>query len=151
MSNSFSAFNIKSIPRSQKFDADLLANTASRLILLEGLSPQNFLIELMYRSSIPDNVRNMKVFNNDQQILNFLSAQDTFERMASDKADHEKYLSNPCNIIPKSIISLEKFYNLQDKLRQTTNCKTQSSTLNYTPVNLGTKNIRGNFNSKWAS
>ena len=48
--------------------------------------------------------------------------------MAINEADHEKYLSEPSNIIPKSFISLEKFYDLQDKFRQTTNCNTQSST-----------------------
>ena len=36
MTNPFSAFNIGSVPRSQNFDADLLANTASILIPLEG-------------------------------------------------------------------------------------------------------------------
>ena len=59
--------------------------------------------------------------------------------MAIDETDHEKYFPDPSNIISKSIINLENFYNLQDKFRQTTNCKTQSSTLNYTTVNLGTK------------
>ena len=48
--------------------------------------------------------------------------------MAIDEVDHEKYLSEPSNIIPKSFISLENFYDLQDKFRQTINCKTQSST-----------------------
>ena len=66
MINSFSEFNIKFVPRSQNFDVDLLANTASRLILPKGLSPQNFSIELMYRPSILDNVTNWKVFDDDQ-------------------------------------------------------------------------------------
>ena len=139
MNNSFSAFNIKSVPRSQNFDADLLANTASRLILPEDLCPQTFSIELMYIPSIPENATSWKVFDDDQKILDFLLSQNTFEGLANDEADHEKYLSDPSNIIPKFVISLEKFYELQDKFRQTTNCKTQSSTLNYTPVNLGTK------------
>ena len=37
LTNSFLAFNIKLVPRSQNFDADILANTASRLIPPEGL------------------------------------------------------------------------------------------------------------------
>ena len=109
MTNSFSAFNIKYVPRSQNFDVHLLANTASRLIPLEGLSPQTFSIELMYRPYILDNVTNWKVFDDDQQILDFLSAQNTFKGMAIDEAYHEKSLSNPSNIIPNSVISLEKF------------------------------------------
>ena len=56
MTNSFKDFNIKSTPRSLNFDADILANTASRLIPPEGLSHDTFSIELMYRPSIPYNV-----------------------------------------------------------------------------------------------
>ena len=56
MNNSFKYFNIKYIPRSQNFDADLLANTASTLIPLEGLSTDTFCIELMYIPSVKDNV-----------------------------------------------------------------------------------------------
>ena len=139
MTSSFSTFNIRSIPRSQNFDIDLLANTASRLTPPEGLSPQTFSIKLMYRPSIPNNVSNWKVFDDDHQILDFLSAQNTFEGMAIDEVDHEKSLYDPSNIIPKFVINLENFYDLQDKFRQTTNCKNESSTLNHTPVNLGTK------------
>ena len=106
MTSSFSAFNIRSVPRSQNFDADLLANTASRLIPPEGLSPQTFSIELMYRPSILDNVINWKLFDDDHQILGFLSAQNTFVGMAIDEADHEKSLYDASTIIPKSVISL---------------------------------------------
>ena len=136
MTSSFSTFNIRSVPRSQNFDANLLANIASRLIPLEGLSPQTFSIKLMNRPSIPDNVTNLKVFDDDHQILEFLSAQNTFKGMAIVEANHEKSLSDPSNIIPKSSISMEKFYDLQEKFRQTINCKTQSLTLNHTPINL---------------
>ena len=59
--------------------------------------------------------------------------------MAIDEADHEKSLLEPSNIITKFVIRLEIFYDLQDKFRQTTNCKTQSSTLNYIAINLGTE------------
>ena len=112
MTNSFSAFNIRYVPRSQKFDADLLANTASRVIPLEGLSPKTFSIELMYRPSIPDNVTNWKVFDDDHQILEFLPAQNNFEGMPIDETNHEKSLFDPSNIIPKFVINLEKFYDI---------------------------------------
>ena len=78
MTNSFQALNIKYVPRSQKFDADLLENTTSRLMPPEGLSPKNFSIELMYRPSIPYNVTNWKMFDDDIQILDFLTTQYTF-------------------------------------------------------------------------
>ena len=78
----------------------------------------------MYRPSILDNVTNWKVFDDDQQILDFLSSQDTFKGMTIDEARHDKSLSDRSNIIPKSVINLEKFYDLQDKFKRTTNCKT---------------------------
>ena len=102
------------------------------------MSPQTFPIKLMYKPSIPDNVTSWKVFDDDHQILDFLSAQNTFEGMAIDEVDNKKSLCDPSNIIPNFVISLEKFYVLQDKFRQTINYKNQSSTLNHTPVNLGT-------------
>ena len=107
MTSSFSAFNIRFVPRYHNFDVDLLANTASRLIPLEGLSPQTFSIKLMNRPSIPDNVTNWKVFDDGHQILEYPSAQNTFEGMAIDEVDHEKSLSDPSNIIPKYIINLD--------------------------------------------
>ena len=73
------------------------------------------------------------------KLLDFLSAQDTFQGMEIDEAEHDKSLFNLSNIIPKSVINLEKFYDLQDKFKQNTNCKTQISSLNYEPVNLGTQ------------
>ena len=140
MTNSFKSFNIKYVPRSQNFDADLLENTASRLIPLEGMSPTTFSTELMYRPSIPDNVTSWKIFDDDVQILDFLTSQDTFKYFAIDEVEHEKSLSNnnfPSNLILKLFLNLEKFYDLQHKFKGNPNCKTHSSTLNYKIVNIG--------------
>jgi hypothetical protein len=54
----FLAFNINSIPRMSNSEVDLLANVASKLFPIEGLSPNAFSIELLFRSSIPDNIMN---------------------------------------------------------------------------------------------
>ena len=94
MTKSFKAFNIKSVPRSQNFDADLLANTASKLIPPEGLSPDTFSIELMYMPSIPNNVTSWKIFDDGIQILDFLTAQGTFKDFSRDEVEHEKYMSD---------------------------------------------------------
>ena len=59
--------------------------------------------------------------------------------MAIDEVEHDKSLSDVSNIFPKTVIKLERFYDLQDKFKRTTKCKTQSSSLNYEPVNLGTE------------
>jgi ribonuclease HI len=53
-----STFNIKSIPRLNNSKADLLANVASKLFPAEGLSPNAFSIELLFRPSIPENITN---------------------------------------------------------------------------------------------
>ena len=100
LTNSFLALNIKSVPRSQNFDANLLANTASRLIPPEGLSPKMFSIDFMYRPSILENVTNWKVFDDDKKILDFLSAQDTFQGMEIDEVEHDKSFFNHSKIIP---------------------------------------------------
>ena len=142
MTNSFQALNIRYVPRSQNFDADLLENTTSRLIPLEGLSPKKKFIELMYRPSIPKKVTNWKIFDDDVQIIDFLTAQDTFKDFYIDEFKHEKSLSDnifPSNLIPKSVLNLKMTYDLQDKFKGNINYKTQISTLNHNTFNLGTE------------
>jgi hypothetical protein len=48
-----------------------------------------------------------------------------------------KSSSDMVNSIPKSVVRLEKFYDLQDKFKKSVNCKTNSSSLSYEKVNLG--------------
>jgi hypothetical protein len=50
------------------------------------------------------------------------------------------------NSIPRSVVTLEKFYDLHDKFRGTVNCKNNSSSLIYEMVNLGTKDNPQNIN-----
>jgi hypothetical protein len=76
----FDAFNISPIPRSLNYDVDILANVASKLIPSEGIMPDTFSVELLYKPSIPDNITNWRVFEDDQQIINFLHMKDTFRR-----------------------------------------------------------------------
>jgi hypothetical protein len=47
--------------------------------------------------------------------------------------------SEMVNSIPKFVVRLEKFYDLHDKFRGAVNCKTNSSSLIYETVNLGTR------------
>ena len=70
--NKYSAFNINSIPRLNNSEDDLLANVASKLFPVEGLSPNAFSVELLFRPSVPDNITNWRVFDDDQQIISFL-------------------------------------------------------------------------------
>jgi hypothetical protein len=80
--------------------------------------------------------------------------EDTFQGAVIDEVTHDEDLciftiiSDPrslestselVNSIPKSVVKLEKFYDLHDKFRKSVNCKTNSSSLTHEKVNLGTK------------
>jgi ribonuclease HI len=151
--NQFSAFNINSIPRSSNVEADLLANVASKLLPADGLSPSTFSVELLFRPCVPNNITSWRVFEDDQQIINFLHMEETFQGAVIDEQTHDdnlrdftvipnpkppEALSDMVNFIPKSVVRLEKFYDFEDKFKKTVNCKTNSSSLTYEKVNLGT-------------
>ena len=87
-----SSFNINSIPRLSNSEADLLANVASKLLFIEGLSPNVFSIEFFFKSSILDNITNWRVFDDDQQIINFLHMEDTFQGAVIDEGTHDESL-----------------------------------------------------------
>jgi ribonuclease HI len=157
----FPAFNINSIPRLSNSEAGLLANVTSKLFPTEGLSPNVFLIKLLFRMSIPNNITNWRVFDDDQQIINFLHMEDIFQGEIIDEGTHNENLRNftvisdprspkstsdLINSIPRSIVRLEIFYDLHDKFRGSVNCKMNSSSLIYETVNLGTKENPPNIN-----
>jgi len=152
--NKFEAFNIKSIPRTLNHDADMLANVASNLFPSDDLSHDKFSVELIYRSSIPHNITNWRVFEDEEQIINFLHSEDTFKGSFIDEEQHEALLqasaseekSEHSNIILKNIVRLEKLFDLQEKFRRPTNTKTRSSTLLFEAVNLGTEQDPKNIN-----
>lgn len=79
LNSHFSAFNISSVPRLQNASANLLANVASKLIPAKEFSPDRFLTELIFNPSIPDNVTNWIVFNNDADIVNFLTSKGSYK------------------------------------------------------------------------
>ena len=64
------------------------------------------------------------MFDDTHQILDFISVQETSHGMSIDEGEHKKTFSDISNIILKSVINLENFYNLQYKFRKTTNCNT---------------------------
>jgi hypothetical protein len=147
--NNFSAFNINSIPRSNNTEADLLANVACKLLPAEGLSPNAFSVELLFRPSVPDNITNWRVFDDDQQIINFLHMEETFQGAVIDEQMHDDNLhdftvipnpkppeaqSDMVNSLPKFVARLEKFYDFEDKFKKTVNCKTNSSTIALCPL-----------------
>ena len=84
----FHALNISSIPRAKNVVVDLLATLATRLVPMNNRCS----IELLFRPSVPDNITNMRVFDDDQQILECLMNDDTFKGAIIDNEEHETNL-----------------------------------------------------------
>ena len=71
--NKFKYFNSTSLPCSLKIEANMLANVASNLCPSDDFSHDKLSVELIYKSWIPDNITNWRVFEDDEQIINFPS------------------------------------------------------------------------------
>lgn len=144
----FSTFNISLVPRMQNESVDLLANVAYRLIPSEDFSPDRFLIELIFRPSIPNNVTNLRVLNNDVDIVNFLTSEGSYEEKIIDEQEHDLQIKNDQNQnpIPKFVVKMEDIYDLKDRFKKDSNSKTQSSTWRFKIVNLGSTEKPQNVN-----
>jgi hypothetical protein len=94
------AFNITVVPRSHNQEVDLLANVASHLIPAEGFQRDSFTIELIFRPSILDNITNWHVFNDDQQIIDFLHSEGIFQDVFVDELTSEENLHNVSHTQP---------------------------------------------------
>jgi len=80
------------------------------------------------------------VFNHDEDILNFLTSEESHEDQIIDESEHDLQLKQKLNEnpIPKSVVKLEDLYDIKDRFKKVTNSKLQSSTLRFELVNLGT-------------
>lgn len=81
--NYFEAFNLQFIPREENKMEDSLAVAASTFKPL--INPRlRYEIELRHRPSIPDNVKNWQVFEDDEKINQFLAMIGNFEDIQID-------------------------------------------------------------------
>ena len=119
LTSHFTAFNISPIPRLQNASVDLLANVASKFIPLEDYNPNRFSIELIFRPSIPDNITNWRVFNNDPDIISFLTSEGSYDDQIVDEDEHDNQLKQKIviNTIPKSVVKLKDLYDLKDRFK----------------------------------
>ena len=141
----FTAFNISSVPRLKNTSANLPANVESRLLPSEEFSTDRFSIDLFFKQSIPNNVTNWRVINNDVDIIDFLTTEGSYEEQIIDEHEHDLQINHKQdqNPIPKSVVKMEDLYDLKDGFKKITNSKTQISTLRFEVVNLGTtKNLK---------
>lgn len=118
-------------------------------------------VELIFRPSVSDNITNWRVFDNDQQIINFLHMKDTFQDVVIDEIQHEQDLNDASSneldklkeqlfekvqSTPNSIMRMEFFYDFQDKFKKVVNCKINNSFMSIEVINLGTKENPQNIN-----
>lgn len=117
-----------------------MENVAANLIPSEDFSPNRFSIELIFRPSIPDKIKNWRIFNDDPDIVSFLTSEGSYTNQIIDEDQHDKQLQQDStnNAMPKLVVKLEDLYDLKDRFKRSANSKLQISTLNYELVNLGT-------------
>ena len=62
----------------------MLTNAASNLSPSIGFAHDIFSMELIYRSSILDNITNWRIFDDEKQIIDLLQLEDTFRGLVID-------------------------------------------------------------------
>ena len=85
----FEAFNIKYITHTKNFDAYILENATSKLSPSDDFTHDRFFVELFYRPLVSYNITNWRIFDDDQQIINFLHSKYTFKGLMIDDEQHE--------------------------------------------------------------
>ena len=135
----FNAFNINAVPRLQNIATDLLTTSASRLVPTNNKCS----IELIFKPSVLDNVTNVKVFNDDEKIINFLMNEESFKESIIDEEKHLLGLKNEDavkgNFMHKAVRTLKWMFDLHSKLWKLANVKTNNSSMLYELVNQGSK------------
>ena len=71
---------------------------------------------------------NLRVFDDDPHILEFLKNNESFKGVVIDEEEHQANLQSE---------KLEGMFDLNDKFRRPTNVKTNSSSMQFELVNLG--------------
>ena len=77
---------------------------------------------------ILDNVTNLRVFDDDQQIIDFLTNNETFKDSVIDYEEHQANLQSG-NFMPKGVKMMEGLFDLNNKFRRPSNVKKNSSSM----------------------
>ena len=83
-------------------------------------------------------ITNLRVFDDDQQIIECLTNDETFKVEIIDDEEHQAEFKFD-NFIPKGVRNLERMFDLNEKFRRPVNSKTHGSSLQFELINLGTK------------
>jgi hypothetical protein len=159
----FEAFNIIVVPRKKNTLVDSLATRSSRISPLEDYEASKFTMELLYKPSVPNNISNWKVFEGDEQIIDFLTNQENFKQLAIDDEVFQEKLAETdfheqkgetnhssnkprFHTILKGVANLENLFDLSERFKGSTNTKTGILCPIYETINLGTPENPKNIN-----
>ena len=106
--------------RDQNLVVDSLVVFAS-LFIIPAHSTERYEVEVRHRFAIPDNIIHWQVFEDDQQVKNFIELKEEFEstqvdqqNMLAETKGNSEVLQLKNNSIPKGIIPLEKIFDQND-------------------------------------
>jgi len=125
----FSDYTLTCVPRVQNSIADSLAK-ASNDLKISMNSSNKFESHVKHPPVVPDNQIHWKVFQNDEEINDFLQNKGEFENILMD-AEHDdgsnelqinqmEVLQLKDNLIPKGLIPLEELFDHDDVARKPT-------------------------------
>jgi hypothetical protein len=146
----FKALNMRSILRRKNMVENALAISTSALQPIEQTKLKIFSIKLVAIPSIPDNIMNFQVFQDDQHILKFIMSNGHFkgqeiDNTPDDKAesdeieDEDEILNLKINTIPKGMVELECIFD-RDELALNKRMDEEKGIQECDSYNLGTDN-----------
>jgi ribonuclease HI len=119
--NDLDDFNLIVIPREQNSKADKLAVVSSTLQLPDGLIDENISMEVIFQPSVPNNVDHWQVFDDDKQMVKFLTRMHEFSDLdIGIKEEGCNYTGNDDKIKepPMRVVSLERDFDKKDGHKQ---------------------------------
>jgi len=127
--NFFIAFNISYIPRDHNQTVDSLALAATHF-KIPKTTHLKYPIEVRYRPSVPDNIKQWRVFEDDLEINRFLELTGEFSNSLIDQEQDDgteytegfakneivghKIIELKINFIPKGLVPLERIFSKDD-------------------------------------
>jgi len=129
----FSEFVFSVVPKIRNIVRDSLASAAS-VSKIPIFPSTKYELEIMNRPSVPDNIKNWQVFEDDKQIENFLQLEGDFQNMVIDEDNQSKekdefvkktegfvnsiaghdILQLKNNYIPRGLVPLEELFDKKD-------------------------------------
>jgi hypothetical protein len=139
MINDLDALNLIAIPREQNSKVDELAVAASTLQLPDNLIDENISEEVIFTPSIPDNMNHWQVFDDDKQVIKFLTHMHEFYDFGINTIKEGcNYTGNVDKVKtpPRRIVSLERDFDKLDGHKKKEDSK--KKLCDHLEVNIGT-------------